>query len=57
MRWLREIESDNISTEMIKEEYNNSEIFLKEKHMYEALQRDPFVLSNECEAAIQSLFD
>ncbi|XP_044263747.1 uncharacterized protein LOC123010728 [Tribolium madens] len=57
MRWLREIESDNISTDTLMEEYKTSDVFLKENHIYEALQKDPFELSEECEAAIESLLD
>lgn len=39
---LRDIENDNITEEMLGELYQDVDIFLKEKHMYEAVNMDLF---------------
>lgn len=57
MKWLREIESENITCQLLMEEYKNSDIFLKENHMFHVLEKDPFELSEECERAIKTLFE
>ena len=54
-KWLREIESENISTELFIEEYKNSNVFLQENHLLCKLKTDPFILSEQTEKTIDTL--
>lgn len=51
-KWLREIESDSISTDILMEEYKNSDILLKESHVFDEVTRDPFILSPHFETEL-----
>lgn len=44
---IRMIEDDNITEDIFFEEYRNSDVYIKEKHMEEILNRDPFEMTKE----------
>lgn len=57
-KWIRSIEDEDTLNEIINEEYkDSSEVFLKEQHLTCYLDKDPFVLSDNVQRAIDKLFN
>lgn len=56
-KWIRSIDDDDTLEEIINEEYkDSSKIFLMERHVTYNFDKDPFVLSDKIERAIDELF-
>ncbi|XP_066248320.1 uncharacterized protein [Euwallacea similis] len=49
---LRDIENDNITEEMVADLYQDVDIFLKEKHVYEAVNMDFFECASQWSMAV-----
>lgn len=56
-KWMRSIDNEEISEEIIREEYGNSEIFLKEQHLSEYVIANPFIVSDVLKDAIKEFID
>lgn len=56
-KWIRSIDDEDALGEIIQEEYKDSDIFLKEQHLTNRDEDDPFILSDKIQAAIDNLFD
>lgn len=52
-KWLRAIDNEEITHELLNDKYGNSELLLKEKHIRELLEGDPF----ETKAVLKNAID
>ncbi|GJQ79131.1 hypothetical protein Trydic_g5384 [Trypoxylus dichotomus] len=49
---MRMIDNEEICQEVLIEEYGSSDVFIKEKHLFQSVNDDPFIVSDELQAAI-----
>lgn len=49
---MRMIDNEETCLEVLFEEYGSSDVFLKEKHLYQIVNDDPFVISDELKDAV-----
>ncbi|XP_017785334.1 PREDICTED: uncharacterized protein LOC108568640 [Nicrophorus vespilloides] len=52
IKWMRLLDSDEVSEELLTEEYGSSEVFVKEKHMDGALSEGAYSMSDNLRTAI-----
>lgn len=49
---MRMIDNEETCQEVLFEEYGNSDVFLKEKHLFKSINDDPFIVSEELKEAV-----
>lgn len=49
---MRMIDNEETCQEVLFEEYGNSDVFLKEKHLFQVVNEDPFIVSDELKEAV-----
>lgn len=50
---MRSIDNEEMSEEIIREEYGNSDVFLKEQHINEYVIANPFIISDVLKDSIK----
>lgn len=53
-KWIRSLDDEDTLHEVITEQYKDSDVFLKELHLFTKEEEDPFVLSEKLENAIEN---